>query len=267
MKHNESLIRTYNLAKGGATVDRAFVDPVFPTATTLVDQVEKLFLPTYYPEGAKVVWSDTRSLFAMWFGMTDVIISYHDLKRTPSDLIMESYILSIAQVCHFLEYSSLQLLTTSKLYKSGARNFLLLNVPPLNRAYKQTNIGVAELKSDIADMNKRIIQMRNDIIEQYKDANVFLFDTHTLFEDVTRAPKTFDETAIITFTGPPCPSYDLGIGAEEGAALDRFDGKCGIPVSQYLWHDSMHTTYPIHALLGKLIVEDCMGEQRKRYCS
>lgn len=48
---------------------------------------------------------------------------------------------------------------------------------------------------------------------------------------------------------------------------DRRHDKCGVPVSQYLWHDFIHTTYPTHDALAATMVEDCMGPTRKRYCS
>ena len=45
LKYNHSIFRTYDFARGGATIDRAFIEPLFPTANTFGDQVEKDFQP------------------------------------------------------------------------------------------------------------------------------------------------------------------------------------------------------------------------------
>lgn len=58
-----------------------------------------------------------------------------------------------------------------------------------------------------------------------------------------------------------------GIGFEDDIPLDRSFAKCGVPVNQYFWHDAIHVTYPVQEAMAKTLVEDCMGERRRRYCS
>lgn len=58
-----------------------------------------------------------------------------------------------------------------------------------------------------------------------------------------------------------------GIGFEGVPDFDRVNAKCGVPVSQYFWHDYIHTTYPTQNAVAAVMVEDCMGAKRKRYCS
>ena len=192
MQYNRTLVKTFDFASGGATIDRDHVKPVFPTASTFGDQITQKFKTYYGLKDSKAAWSSKTSLFACFFGVMDVIISYHNLERTPVLPIIESYGKSLAQ-----------------LYDLGARNFVLFTVPPVDRPYKRGKPGVLELGEDIATFNKLIKRMRADFMRSYGDANVFLLDTHALFETIIRQPSAFKPTSGITYTGGPCPSYDL----------------------------------------------------------
>lgn len=150
----------------------------------------------------------------------------------------------------------------------GARNFLLFNIPAIDRPYRGDKPGVRELHADIVDFNNRFRKMRTDFIKRHSTANVFLFDTHALFESIIADPKSTPQTNRIAYTKGPCPLYDLGIGFEGMPDLERLNQKCGVPVSQYLWHDFIHVTYPVHEAIAAKMVEDCMiSGSRKGFCS
>ncbi|KAI9672867.1 MAG: hypothetical protein M1831_000303 [Alyxoria varia] len=250
MQYNNSLVKTFDFASGGATIDRDIVKPVFPTASTFGDQITQKFMAHYGLKDAKTAWSPTTSLFACFFGVMDVIISYHNLERVPVLQIIESYGKSLGQ-----------------LYDLGARNFVLFTVPPVDRPYKSGKPGVLELREDIGKINKLIRKMRADFMKSHVDANVFLLDTHALFEAVIQQPSAFKPTSGITYTGGPCPAYDLGIGFEGQPDLQRYDAKCGVPVNKYLWHDFIHPTYPMQEVIAQVMVEHCMGQSRIGFCT
>lgn len=89
--YNKTFVKTYDLAKGGSTVDREHVNPVFPTANTFGDQVEKSFNPRYGPGAPHSGWSASNTLFAIFFGAMDMIIKFHVEQRPPVAKIIESY--------------------------------------------------------------------------------------------------------------------------------------------------------------------------------
>ena len=140
----------------------------------------------------------------------------------------------------------------------GARRFLLLNVPPLDRPYRPDQSGVEALHADVLSFNRKLAELREDFTKYHHDAVVFLFDVHSLFETVVADPRSTLQTSRLSYTKGPCPLYDLGIGFEGTPDLDRYDPKCGVPVSRYLWHDSIHPTYPMHEAIAAKVVEDCM---------
>ena len=97
MKYNSSIIQVYDFATGGSTLDREVIEPIFPTANTFGDQIEKIFLPMY---GAG--WNDRRSLCALWFGINDLIIAFHNKENAPVERLARSYAASILKVSGLL---------------------------------------------------------------------------------------------------------------------------------------------------------------------
>ena len=69
--YNKSLILTYNLAYGGATIDANLVKPYLPTVKSLTDQVNQ-FLDSYADKPASAPWSGENTLFSVWIGINDI---------------------------------------------------------------------------------------------------------------------------------------------------------------------------------------------------
>ena len=69
--YNKSLILTYNLAYGGATIDANLVTPYTPTVKSLTDQVNQ-FLVSYANKPASAPWECDNTLFSVWIGINDI---------------------------------------------------------------------------------------------------------------------------------------------------------------------------------------------------
>lgn len=69
--YNKSLVLTYNLAFGGATIDSKLVTPYVPTVKSLTDQVNQ-FLATYSEKPASAPWRSENTLFSVWIGINDI---------------------------------------------------------------------------------------------------------------------------------------------------------------------------------------------------
>ena len=135
-------------------------------------------------------WS---SSFPVPFFPSSPILSVH-----PSSYPTISHLYNPLTSCH-------------QLYQSGARNFLILNVPPVNRAPLTTALGSSDIQleaSDITDFNNRIQTLASNLTDEYSDTTVFVYDTRTLFNQVLDDPQQFNETAGYKNTTGYCVAYE-----------------------------------------------------------
>jgi len=232
--YNKSRIETYNLAYGGATVDSALVAQYLPTVLDLKQQIENEFLPIY---GNKtlVPWKAATSLFAIWIGINDVGNSYQNANATSlRGPIFEVYNTVV-----------------DELYTSGARNFLFINVPPVDRSpgtiIQGPNVSALEKKA-ISTFNAEIKSLVTNVTRAHEDVAAFLFDSNTLFSEVLDNPKTFPETAGYKNTTNYCFAYENGT-----ATMTQLNASCIYPVNEYFWLNTLHPTYPMHNETAKQI--------------
>lgn len=69
LEYNQSVIQTYNFARGGATIDNVLI----PHGSDFVHQLREGFLPVHVDE-ERAKWNASTSLFAIFFGMNDVLL-------------------------------------------------------------------------------------------------------------------------------------------------------------------------------------------------
>jgi len=235
IQYNSSLILTYNLAYGGATVDSSLVQPFQPTVLSVSQQIEDEFIPTYASSPAIAPWSPKDTLFAVFIGINDVGNSYG--QGVPATTTLNKLIFDV--------YSGL----IQELYNTGARNFLFLNVPPVQRAPLTTAQGAAAIaleKADLADFNTRIANLTSSLKKSHTDTNIFAFDTNSLFNKVLDNPKSFPQTSLYKNTTDFCAAYQNGTPAQ-----NTFNTSCGVPVNEYFWLNTLHPTYPVHDALAQ----------------
>ncbi|KAK7942738.1 uncharacterized protein PG986_011851 [Apiospora aurea] len=250
VKYNASLLQTYNLAVGGATVDSDLVKPYLPTVLSVKQQVQDVFLPSYpsspsssssssSENGPVVQWSASDSLFAFWIGINDVGNSYwQDDTAALNRQIFAVY----ADVVRTL-YGD-----------AGARNFLFLNVPPVDRSPLTLGQGAAAAEreaADIAAFNALTAELAADLAtatEGEEGANVWAYDVHALFTEVLDRPGAYKATAGYVNTTAFCEAYQNGT-----PNLDTLDPACGIPVNEYFWLNSLHPTYPMHDVVAEQV--------------
>ncbi|PSK53167.1 RNA polymerase II-associated protein 1 [Elsinoe australis] len=233
---NQSLLQTVNLAYGGATVDSALVKPYQDTVLSFKDQVEKEYLPYYADKPAAVPWTSEDSLFGFFFGINDVGNSWWLQNATLYPTIFEVY-------------SGL----VDKLYQTGARNFLFLNVPPVELAPQSASNppeSIAQEGAKIEEFNQRIADLANNLTKTYSDATAFQFDTHTLFSKVIADPKSYEQTAPYEDVKTYCAAYQNGTPEWTSS-----DPSCPYPVDKYLWLNTLHPTFRIHNATAQAIAQ------------
>ncbi|KAF2635224.1 hypothetical protein P280DRAFT_197923 [Massarina eburnea CBS 473.64] len=227
--YNDSLIYSYNIAMGGASVDSFGQPSMF---RPFDQQVRQFFLPNYAQNStkAKARWRSNDTLFTSFFGINDVNASFK-LGRANMSALHDTI---------FATYAKL----VDELYQAGARNFMFFNVPPIYRAPLTTAMGNASVEANkfaVADFNLRLLNMVRSFSRQKADVAVFMMNTFTLFDGVLNDPKSRDETKEYTNTTGSCMAYSFRNYNET-----TFDPRCGAPQNQLFWLDTLHPTPPIH---------------------
>jgi phospholipase/lecithinase/hemolysin len=184
------LFYTYDLARKGATVDEDLVKSGLDA--DVVWEVEDAFLPNYDNDD----FDSATSLFAIWIGINDLVNSYLGDEQ-PSEINPDV----------IDRYQEL----VEELYDVGARNFLFINVPPVNRAPIVTQSSASDtriplMEADIADYNPRVNDLARQIAD-IGDTTVFVYDANTLFNNVIDDPSQYDETSVYQNTDTYCGDY------------------------------------------------------------
>ncbi|KAI5266786.1 hypothetical protein E4T47_08217 [Aureobasidium subglaciale] len=234
--YNKSFIETVNLAYGGATVDGTLVAPYKPSVLSVKQQVQTQFLPIYASHFSPVPWSSFDTLFTIFIGINDVGNSYASQNATLLSTI-------------FTELSGL----VDQLYTTGARNFLFMNVPPVDLSPLTQAAGPSSQAieaADIADWNHRITTLSKSLSQKYTDTTSFLFDTHKVFSRVIEHPCAYPQTCAYQNTTAYCQAYENGTPSPT-----YFDPGCGISVDKYLWLNSLHPTFRMHDAFASQIVK------------
>jgi phospholipase/lecithinase/hemolysin len=171
------------------------VTPYAPTVLSLVDQVQTQFVPRYGSRPNDASWTSKDSLFAFFFGINDVGNSWWLNNATLYDAIFTRYTGQLDQ-----------------LYKTGARNFLFLSVPPVQLAPLTLNkddggYSVENEGKVILDWNKRLSAMTAAFKKSHTEANLFVHDTYKVYDDVIKSPKAWPQTSGLKNVTGYCAAY------------------------------------------------------------
>jgi phospholipase/lecithinase/hemolysin len=193
VKYNSSTLLTYDLASGGATIDSALVAPYLPTVSSVAEQIENEWLPTYAAQSPDVIWSSDDTLFAIFDGINDVGNSWWENTTAVNAAIYSVYARLV-----------------DELYSAGARNFVFLNVPPIDRsplALANSALDQSTQYVDIKAWNEALISMAQSLKAAKPDVNVFTIDTNKYFTEVLNSPSSFPQTALYKNTTEYCNAY------------------------------------------------------------
>jgi hypothetical protein len=123
-RYNTSFVQLYDFAYGGATISDSIVPTSQPIIDTFEEQVNLRYRPKYStPGSAAAPWNANTGYFTVFFGINDL---GHTWKTADMD-----------QEIPELTYKYRALL--NNLYGSGARKFLILGVPPVDRSARVLN--------------------------------------------------------------------------------------------------------------------------------
>lgn len=172
-----------------------------PTVLSVKQQVQEEFIPGYTGTSSKAPsapkWTGADSIFAFWIGINDVGNSYGAGPESSGPLYTKI----------FDVYSGL----VDQLYNSGARNFVFINVPPVDRSPLTVGQGKQSVETEkeaIADWNKRVADTAASLKSNHTDeVNVWVYDSNKSFAEVLDKPSTYAQTAGLKNTTGYCNAY------------------------------------------------------------
>ncbi|TFK68275.1 hypothetical protein BDN72DRAFT_684189 [Pluteus cervinus] len=227
--YNVTDTKVFNLASGGATIDSTLVPPYLPTVLSIVDQVGQFKTHlSHKPSGAH--WQSNNTLFAIWIGINDVGNSVGWANTTFYSTLMAK-------------------LTTQldELYDLGARSFLLLSVPPVDRSplvIQQGASSVATFRTSLEDFNNQLSQTVHRFQARHKNLDLAtVFDTRPIFNVLLDNAQTF---GFVNSTGW-CDAYQNGTPGRTTQV-----SPCA-PVSNYFWLNSLHPLFTVHESIAHAI--------------
>jgi phospholipase/lecithinase/hemolysin len=174
----------FDFAQSGATTNRTLVDTAL---LTFEEQVN-----TFNIYSQEIGWRPADSLFVIFMGINvSQILSFTDsslklytrqdiglpiLRNEPSDPTLQTKILR--------SYTNL----VGHLFaQAGARNFLIISIPPLHRSPIIRLMGANEVerfRATASTFNIGLIEIAN-ALRQAGGANVFYYDSNDLFQSVS----------------------------------------------------------------------------------
>ncbi|ORY57702.1 hypothetical protein BCR35DRAFT_283930 [Leucosporidium creatinivorum] len=223
----------FDLAAFGATVNGTLVKDNNVTVPSFIDQVG-VFQRYFVPAPSSVKWQSNNTLFTLWFGINDIGFSYINDYSFPEILpqIGASYNAMI-----------------SILYAAGARNFLILGVPPTQRTPLIMSFGddaVDTVSNSISLFNVMLANYATSFTSLFPGANLVLFDTQPIFNALLDEPYKYGLTDAVG----TCDDY-INVDLDPLVNLPS----CPWPFDQYFWKNDYHPTWVVHQLLADVVAK------------
>ncbi|KAF3013731.1 hypothetical protein E8E14_006402 [Neopestalotiopsis sp. 37M] len=218
-KYNASLLLSYNLAYGGATTDASLVAPYADTVLSFVDQVGE-FSASLAAKPDWAPWSADDTLVGVWMGVNDVGNTFWLSNMTD---VLD------AVTTRYIE----QLQVT---YDAGARNFVVLTVPPIDQTplmLENDASSEASLVSAISTYNDFVSSKLDTFKSANSDVTTWIVDTSAPFYEAINNPTAYGAPNATCFNadGTSClwfNNYHPGI-AIQGLVAEAVAQTVGAP--------------------------------------
>ncbi|TKA51458.1 hypothetical protein B0A53_05371 [Rhodotorula sp. CCFEE 5036] len=239
-------IELYNFAVGGAATNNTALylagqPHTIPDFPQQFDTFKQYFAQPggIATSNGTVTWQSNRTLFTVFFGINDVGLEV----RNGEDRRIE-----LPQI--FGTWSNI----FSQLYTLGARNFLILSIPPTQRTPFISGLPPdvrALYESDLSAQNEALSNFVGTIESAYSGSKVTFFDTQPVFADILDNYQSYGFKDNSTY----CDIY-ASISTQPALFLPQ----CGIPLAQYVWWNSGHPSWPVHQILASKIAEALLDD-------
>ncbi|KAG8909267.1 hypothetical protein FRC01_007034 [Tulasnella sp. 417] len=172
VRYNESYIYAFNFAISGATIDNSIV-PAFSTSIKSVTEQVGQWTSNLASKPSYAPWTSSTAIFSFFIGINDIGNSYTQGDRT--DTLLTAY------------FNQVQ-----KLYDAGGRNFLFINVPPVDRSPLMiTQSGASTEKNIIISYNTKLASKIQAFKSSHPDVTTYLYDSWTKLTQILNSPGTY----------------------------------------------------------------------------
>lgn len=198
--------------------------------TVMLEEQVQQFLTYAQPALSRFV-DPSKTLVAFWIGINDINDSAKYAVDFP--VFYDKLITTL--------FESVQ-----SVYNAGYRNFLFMNLPPLDRTPGNLLKSTPLPNTTMIDSWDEILSSHIDIFnKQNTCANAFGFDVNGFLNGVLDPPEKY---GIKNVTGY-CKSYD-----QPYVDTDPQQYGC-LPLSEYAWFNDGHMTSRIHEILAKELAQ------------
>ncbi|GAA5890431.1 hypothetical protein JCM8208_004871 [Rhodotorula glutinis] len=228
----------FDFAQSAATVNNSIIHNNRGETPPSFD-IQLATFEEYFAGGEpEIPWTSDKSLFTVFFGINDIGFTVLQDSHNASEIvprIVESYETSVSQ-----------------LYARGARQFLLLLMPPTYRTPYIKSFGaetVAKFNSTIDLYVSTLTTAVADLTTRYPDATFVTYDTAPMFnsilDDAAAHGFSISSTSCWAYWNKHDPDLDLP--------------SCEAPLADYVWMDDYHPTWGVHALVAEDIAKTLTG--------
>ncbi|KAL3440806.1 hypothetical protein BJX65DRAFT_314458 [Aspergillus insuetus] len=222
----------WDFAFAGATISGKYLPLHHEWTTSLENQVVQYLTYGHPVLVPRRIVSPKKTLVAIWIGINDITDSARNATITSFPAFYNTLISAIFD-------------SVSSLHSAGYKDFLFLNLPPIDL----TPSGQNQAPEDRSP-NATQIALWNDILQQHaqkfqrrhRDSNSFVYDTNSQLQAVLASPADYG----IVNTTNTCP------GAKQPDIETNYEAY-GCPTSlwTYFWYDSGHITSRVHQLVAE----------------
>ncbi|KAL2830738.1 hypothetical protein BJY01DRAFT_111427 [Aspergillus pseudoustus] len=223
----------WDFAFAGADISAELLPLHHDYTTSLVNQITQ-YLTHAHPVLAPRIVKPKNALVAVWIGINDIndsadnstIASFPAFYDTLMSTLFDSF---------------------GTLHAAGYKEYLLLNLPPLDRTPANQDRQPGDRSpnaTQIAWFNGALVDHAAGFKKRYRDTGVRVFDAHSVLSGVLDNPARYG----IVNTSDFCLGYDQPDIADNYEAYG-----CPTPLSEYFWYNSGHITSRVHEVLAETL--------------
>ncbi|KAH8640963.1 carbohydrate esterase family 16 protein [Alternaria alternata] len=221
-------VQLWDFAYAGAnTINEAGFTPLHHNHTVSLERQVEQFVSYGNPALKSIDLNKKKALVAIWIGINDI----NDLVSTQGK--NATFAPSYEKVQDRLFKS------VEKIYSLGYKNFLFMNLPPLDRGPGTPNVNA----SMISSFNKIHAAHADAFQSQHKDVKVLQFDVNSVLNNVLDHYQDYGFKNVTNY----CPGYN-----QPDILTDP--GKYGCTeLDTFFWYNSGHLTSRTHEIMTKAL--------------
>ncbi|EJD44371.1 hypothetical protein AURDEDRAFT_185040 [Auricularia subglabra TFB-10046 SS5] len=219
LKYNTTQVFGFNFARGGATIDKSIIPPPLPEILDISEQIDE-FEVGYTGSAPRntISWTGETSLFSTWVGINDISGSYlRGDSPQINDMLTDSYINEMR-----------------RLFQLGGRNFMFLNVPPMDRSpvvLSQPEDGQIMYKAALSDFNSKLAAHVAAFQATTPGVSTWFVDTYAAVTKLLDDPTKF--------------------GFQDGTSFGDGD--------DFIWCNAIHISPHTHNFIAKAVTDALSG--------